>query len=282
MTLLKRGRWPGLGFARIALAAAMGLGAAVSQAHDTWLQRRADATPQRPVVVLGTGNLYPTVDARDTHESLARSGCRAAGVARSPLIVADPRVEELVLAPSQPLPPAPRVSCWAQQQPLDVDFDDELVDLYFREAQPPAAVRSAWAAQKARGQRWTERFVKHARLEWFPDPQASAEHAAEPVGLDVDALLLSPLKAPRVGQEAEFQLLKNGQPLRGQAVEFRVHHSRLGLWRRTDDNGRVRLTLPAAGRWLLRGIELTPPPEDTQRWQGLFFTLAFDVLPPER
>lgn len=251
-------------------------------AHDTWLQRRADATPQRPMVVLGTGNLYPTVDSRDSFDQLARSGCRAGGVTRAPLSVGDPAAEDLVLAPAASLPAGARISCWAQQQPMDVDFDDALVEVYFKEAQPPAGVRSAWAAQKARGQRWAERFVKHARLEWFPDPQAVADGPAEPSDLELDALLIAPLKAPRVGQEAEFLVLKQGRPLRGQAVEFRVHHSRLGFWRRTDENGKVRLTLPSAGRWLLRGIELTPPSDDTQRWQGLFITLAFDVLPAER
>ena len=95
----------------------------------------------------------------------------------------------------------------------------------------------------------------------------------------MDALILAPLRAPRVGDEAEFQVLKHGRPLPQLAVEFRQNGSRFGVWRRTDDQGRVRLSLPSAGRWLLRGIELTPPPAADVPWQGLFITLAFDVLP---
>ena len=45
-----------------------------------------------------------------------------------------------------------------------------------------------------------------------------------------------------------------------------------------------RLKAPSAGRWLLRGIEITPPVPGPAEplWQGLFITLAFDVSVPTR
>lgn len=267
---------------RSLLALTLATGMAGAAAHDTWFERRASATPARPEFILGTGNLFPVFDSRNLPEHLTRSGCRAATAERSPLRVVDPTVEALVLGPSQDLPAAPRISCWAQLQAFDVELTDELVELYFKEAQPPAAVRQAWAAQRSRGQGWSERYVKHARVEWFPDPSAQAPAPAEPVGLDVDALMLQPLRAPRVGDEAEFVVIKGGVPMRSQAVEFRLHNSRFGFWRRTDDQGRVKLTLPAAGRWLLRAIELTPPATEGARWQAVFITLAFDALPAAR
>lgn len=264
------------------LALSLATGAAAAAAHDTWFERRPAATPARPEFILGTGNLFPVFDSRNVPEHLTRSGCRAGTTERTPLRVVDPAVESLVLGPAQDLPPAPRISCWAQLQSFDVELTDDLVELYFKEAQPPAAVRQAWAAQRARGQGWRERYVKHARVEWFPDPSALAEASAEPVGLDADALMLRPLRAPRVGDEAEFLVLKGGEPMRGQAVEFRLHNSRFGFWRRTDDQGRVKMNLPAAGRWLLRAIELTPPAAEGERWQAVFITLAFDTLPAAR
>lgn len=253
-----------------------------AQAHDTWFERSAQATAARPTFTLGTGNAYPTFDSANRFEHLVLGGCRTAGTDAVPLRVADPAAEALVLEPLRELPAAARVSCWAQLQPFDVDLVDELVDVYFKEAQPPVAVRQAWAALKGRGVAWTERYVKHARVEWFPDPARESAEPAAPSGMGVDALMLKPLRAPRVGDEVEFRILKDGQPLKGQAIEFRVHNSRFGLWRRTDEQGHVRLTLPSAGRWLLRGIELTPPAPEGRRWQGLFITLAFDALPPAR
>jgi hypothetical protein len=149
---------------------------------------------------------------------------------------------------------------------------------------PPQSVRQAWAQQKARGQPWRERYTKHARIEWFPDPQVAETAGPEPSGMGMDALMLQPLRAPRLGDEMEFLVTKDGRPLPNFSVEFRLHASRFGMWRRTDEQGRVRLRAPSAGRWVLRGIELTPPASDQAdgRWQGLFLTLAFDVLAPAR
>jgi uncharacterized GH25 family protein len=102
--------------------------------------------------------------------------------------------------------------------------------------------------------------------------------------MGMDALMLQPQKAPSVGDELEFLVLKDGKPLPQFPVEFRLHTSRSGLWRRTDERGRVRLKAPSAGRWLLRGIEITPPVPGLAEpvWQGLFITLAFDVSVPAR
>ena len=271
---------------RTGLLALLGLAFALpASAHDTWFERRPQSAAQRPVMVLGTGNQYPVFDSRNELNTLVRSGCRAGTTTQGPLVVADPLAEELVVSTPQDLPRAPRVSCWAQLQPFEVDLVDDLVEVDFKEALPPAAVRQAWAAQKARGQPWRERYVKHARSEWFTDPNAAeAALPPEPTGMGMDALMLQPLRAPRVGEDMEFLVLKDGQPMPQVPVEFRLHSSRFGLWRRTDDQGRVKLRAPSAGRWLLRGIELTPPPAGAAEplWQGLFITLAFDVLTPAR
>lgn len=270
---------------RLALA---GTGVAVclstAWAHDTWFERRAASTPDKPLMVLGTGDVFPTFDSRNAIDHLVRSGCRAAGRTSGPLVVGDPTDESLVVTPPNPLSPAARVSCWAQLQPFEIELADAIVEAYFKESMPPASVRQAWAEQKAKGLPWRERYVKHARMEWFPDPQAIETAPPEPAGMGVDALLLQPLRAPRVGDELEFQVLKDGKPMANFPVEFRQHASRFGLWRRTDEQGRVRLRAPSAGRWILRGIELTPPPMQPAdaRWQGLFVTLAFDVLSPNR
>ncbi|NBQ90167.1 MAG: DUF4198 domain-containing protein [Betaproteobacteria bacterium] len=267
------------------LVLAGGLAAAlVARAHDTWFERHPSSTPQRPVMVLGTGNQFPVVDSRNDIHSLVRSGCQSGAVVQGPLEEAEPRAEALVLSPPRELPRSPRVTCWAQLQPFEVDLVDGLVEVYFKEAMPPASVRQAWAAQRARGQPWRERYVKHARIEWFTEaPAAPAAPPAPPApsGMGLDALMLQPLKPPRVGDDLEFLVLKDGQPMAQFSVEFRLQTSRLGLWRRTDDHGRVRLRAPSAGSWLLRGIELTPPEPGSREplWQGLFITLAFEVRP---
>lgn len=37
------------------------------------------------------------------------------------------------------------LSCWAQQQPFDVEVSAPVVETYFREINAPQAVRAAWA-----------------------------------------------------------------------------------------------------------------------------------------
>lgn len=276
---------------RAGLAVAAVTAASSVLAHDTWFERHTSATLQRPVLVLGTGNQYPVYDSRNDLQSLAHSGCQAGNVLQRGLVERGPQGPALVLTTGQPLPSdATRVSCWAQLQPFEVDLPDILVDQYFKEAMPPASVRQAWAAQRARGQAWRERYVKHARIEWFsgdPAPTAAASAdaansaASTTAAMALDAWMLQPQRAPRVGEDLEFLVLRDGRPLGQFSVEFRLHSSRLGLWRRTDEQGRVRLRPPAPGRWLLRGIELTPPPAEAADpvWQGLFITLAFEVSP---
>jgi hypothetical protein len=253
-------------------------------AHDTWFERHPSSTPTLPVMVLGTGNQYPVFDSRNELGSLVDSGCQAGSQIQRGLVEREPQAAALILSTPQPLQAAPRLNCWARFQPFEVELPDALVEAYFKEAMPPSAVRQAWAAQKARGQPWRERYVKQARLDWFSAaPEATAAGPAAPLEQGLDALLIQPLRAARVGDELELQVFKDGKPLPNFSVEFRLQTSRMGWWRRTDDQGRVRLRPPAAGAWLLRGIELTPPPAGSAPplWQGLFITLAFDVRPSE-
>ena len=100
-------------------------------------------------------------------------------------------------------------------------------------------------------------------------------------GPDLDLRLLSRDAAdgglPRAGMPLEFRLLDHGRPLAGQALELRSELSPLGLWARTDADGRVRLVAPLPGRWLLRGVELRPADDGSGAWASRFVTLAFTV-----
>lgn len=273
-------------------------------AHDTWFEAAPARAGSPPMFLLGTGDVYPRFDAAVAPEHLERVGCRIdGGTIVRPTVTS--RADGL-LQLQLPSTPQRRASCWAQLFPATIELDDGIVEAYFKEAQPPTAVRQAWDQQRANGTRWQERYVKHARIEWFA-PTAAATPASVPTAaasasvsaaasadeaspMDVDVVLLSAGTSPRVGEPVEFLVTRQGRPLAHQAVEFRVHASRFGVWRRTDAEGRVRMALPVPGRWVLRGIELTPPsaaasssnapaasPQSATSWQGLFFTLAFDI-----
>jgi hypothetical protein len=86
-------------------------------------------------------------------------------------------------------------------------------------------------------------------------------------------------RASRVGQTLMFQILRDGKPLADQAVELRGEMSPLGIWRRTDAEGRARVDVPLPGRWVLRGTDLRRSESTPDQFESRFFTLAFEVQP---
>lgn len=260
----------------IALALA-GL-AAPAGAHDTWFEP-APATPRGELaLVLGTGTQYPGFEFPIRMPQLVASGCRADGVPPARLAWVADRPDALVLRSSQPLASAAGAVCWAELAPIELDgIGPETVALYLDEINAAPAVRAAWAAQQARGVRWRESYVKHARIE-IDTGGKPAVAPARPVPMGMDALMTAPRRPVRAGDALEFQVLRDGQPLADQPVEFRSHLSRFGFWRRTDADGRVRFTPPLPARWLLRGVDLRLADDDPDRWRSRFLTLVFDVV----
>jgi hypothetical protein len=266
---------------------ALALGVAdPATAHDTWFEP-APATARGELgLVLGTGTQYPAFEFPIRLPQLAAHGCRAEGVPAARLAWVADRPDALALRSAQPLAAARGVVCWAQLQPIELDdIGPETVALYLDEINAPPAVRAAWAAQQARGVRWHERYVKHARIEidaappaGAAVPAAAAAPPARPVPMGMDALLTAPRRPVRAGDALEFQVLRDGAPLAGQAIEFRSDLSRFGIWRRTDAEGRVRFTPPLPARWLLRGVDLRPADGERDRWDSRFLTLVFDVV----
>jgi uncharacterized GH25 family protein len=86
-------------------------------------------------------------------------------------------------------------------------------------------------------------------------------------------------RAPSVGQTLGFQVLRDGQPVPDQAVELRGEMSPLGLWRRTDAQGRASIAVPLPGRWVLRGTDLQRSQNLPDQFDSRFFNVAFEVLP---
>jgi hypothetical protein len=93
----------------------------------------------------------------------------------------------------------------------------------------------------------------------------------------MDVLRQAPAGALAVGGEATFQVLREGRPLADFPVELVNERSPIGLWSRTDAQGRITMRLPLPGRWLLRGTDLRLSSSDPKRWESQFITYAFDV-----
>jgi hypothetical protein len=258
------------------LLVALALLAGPAVAHDSWLVPLPPADRGEALFALGTGNQFPRLESPVLPHQVASSGCRGDGVNERNLRRAGERDDALLLRTPRPVPAGVGLSCWVQLVPIAIEIDDATVEVYLKEVHAPAAVRERWAALKARGVRWKETYVKHARIETAGTGVAA--HSAQPVqGLGLDARIETAERPLRVGMPLRIQVLRDGRPLAGQPVEFRSDLSPAGIWRITDAEGRVEQELPLAARWILRGTELRPAADDPDRWASRFLTLAFEV-----
>jgi hypothetical protein len=261
------------------------LGAALAGpalAHDTWFVPKATTDRGERLFALGTGTMFPQQDVPVSLKQLQSSGCRGEGQRAAPMRWVADAPAALMLRSARPVPLAVALTCWAQLIPIDIEIDDPTVEIYLKEINALPAVRERWESLRARGIRWQESYVKHARIEvdgeGAPAAAAAAAGAAPIEGLGMDLRLETPQRPLRAGDTLRFQLLRDGKPLAGLPLELRSDLSPIGLWRTTDAEGRVELAVPLAGRWLLRGTDVRPSTQNPDRWESRFVTLAFEVL----
>jgi hypothetical protein len=268
-----------------AAAAALAAALNTAHAHDTWFAPMPNSPGSGLMLALGTGNQFPVQESGIEHKHLVYSGCRREPGGR-PLALqrmADaPSALELRVRAERGLP----LTCWAQTAAFEVELPDDKIALYFKEIQAPAAVRDAWAQIRARGVKWKERYTKHARIELNPGAGAQTlgpgASAAAPVNMAMDVLLEAPQHAPRRGDTLQFRVLRDGRPLPDFAVELRGDKLPVGIWRKTDADGRVRVPAPLPGRWVLRGTDLRPSEREPDSWESRFVTLAFEVAADDK
>jgi hypothetical protein len=248
------------------------LAAGAATAHDTWFESLPVTAGGAPLLALGTGNQYPAQETGIDARYLAVRGCRSAD--RFLPDAAPLALKALRNTPTALLLQAPRgaTTCWVQLTPFDVEMAPDKVPVYLKDIQATPEIRATWAAMQARGLPWREHYAKHARIEL-----GTPEALPSPMSLDLH--IANATSAVQVGTNISVQALRDGEPLPGLAVELRSDSSPLGIWRRTDAQGRFTVAAPLPGRWLLRGVDLRVSADDADRWDSRFVTLAFDVAP---
>ena len=258
-----------------------------SQAHDTWFAASSTDRAGDWQLLLGTGERFPRHEFALTAASLARQGCQHGDAAPVPMRVGPAAPRSLHLH-ANPTSGARRgqsaaVTCWAELQPQDITIEPALVQVYLDEIAAPASLREAWRELQRRGLPWVERYTKHARVELLDRRLGGGDAPpARPAPMGMDIVREGPLETQAVGDTLRFRVLRDGQPLAGQAIEARSSLSPIGLWVRTDEQGRAAVRLPLAGAWLLRGTDLRLSTVRANAWESRFVTLAFDVAPRSR
>jgi uncharacterized GH25 family protein len=249
--------------------------ASPAAAHDSWLSRID--TPQRagPArFAFTTGSLYPLVESSPAPHGVARAACVGAQ-GRTRELRRQVRGTTLELHMPAASPPDAPLGCWAELREHAATLTPELVEVYFREIRPPAAVAARWTLLREQGTPWEERYRKFARVESAPPgtPAPALRAIRAPAGLPLEIVVLgdAPLRA---GQAAAFQVLAQGTPVAGLAVELRSERSPIGIWSQSDAEGRLRFTPPFGGEWLLRATLLEADTASSS-WHSRFVTLVF-------
>jgi uncharacterized GH25 family protein len=251
-----------------------------AQSHDSWLAPSRDDSPAgQATLELATGTRYPVQQFGQSFGSVARSGCIAGDGGALPLTPLREHERWLDLAVTQTREHGGVRACWAELGAVEIELQAKVVDVYFKEIRPPQAVRGTWAQWQARKRPWRESYRKFARIELPADATASASALAaarQPLGLGLEIVVLG--AAPiAVGQPIAFQVLRDGKPLPGLAVELVSERNPLGIWRQTDDEGQLHHILPFSGRWLLRATQLLPAGGKPESWESRFVTLAISA-----
>jgi hypothetical protein len=228
-------------------------------AHDSWFH--ISQPGQAPLLTLGTGQHYPKQETAIAPEYLDRQGCRPAN---EPGGEQNMRLLGYEGSHALRLQAAPGArSCWAQLVPLDVEVATHLVDVYLKEIRAGASTLAAWQTQRRLGQPWRERYTKHARIDLGDGTAGSA-----PVPMDMDLVR-------RAG--GQLQVLRDGRPLAGQAVELLGDAVPFSVWRRSDEAGMLNLGPLPPGQWLARAVDLRPRADVPGEWDSRFVTLAFEI-----
>ena len=133
------------------------------------------------------------------------------------------------------------------------------------------------AARRASGESdkpGKERYARYAKIA-VRNGAGSADHLTRPAGLKAEFVPTSDPTAVRAGQSLTVQFLVDGKPVAGAAVTAAGPAEGASVKGRTDQNGRVTLTLDRAGAWLIKTVHMTRLPSgSTEDWESFWVTLA--------
>jgi hypothetical protein len=266
--------------ARALVALLLAASAAGAAAHDTWLALEGTPAAGLYTLALSTGSQFPLQESGHAMDGLVRSGCVDRGGRTAALRPREALPRALLLRVRVENEADPVLSCWAETRPHRAELTPELVDVYLKDIQAPPAVVEAWQAMRKLGASWRESYTKYARIELGAAAPGAGGLAALRTGTGAGLEIL-PLggEALRARAESGLQVLEDGKPAVDLAVQFVSERNPLGVWRRTDAQGRVSFAFPFGGRWLVRATRLAPPRAGEGEWRSRFSTLIVEALP---
>ncbi len=247
-----------------------------TSAHDTWLFPGKTAVPvgTRLSLDLTSGMAFPknefAIDPIRIDAAMVRLGGRTTPMTRKVISKKFLRLETT-------LSRAGVATLWISLKPKTLELTPAQIQEYLEEIGAADSIRAIYPAGK-KGPRWREEYRKEAKSFVFVGTADSDTSWKIPAGTSFELVPLTDPRTIKAGETISFRLLRSGKPLPNFPVGDVSEHKKEGRLTRTDGNGILRVTAPAAGRWMLRATELRRPSAGTNTdWESVFATLTLNV-----
>ena len=138
-------------------------------------------------------------------------------------------------------------------------------------------VFAAWEEQTAKSEETGYRYMKYAKTFVRTGAAVESRAWAEPAGMRLELIPQNDPTSVTAGRTLDVVLVDRGKPLPRYPVALIREGAKEPVSAVTDAEGRVRLTLPAAGRYMLRATTLEPSADTAARWDVHFTTMTFQA-----
>jgi hypothetical protein len=255
-----------------------------ASAHDTWfLPKIFRLKPeQRTEIALTSGMRFPKNDHAIKAERISQAFLLLAGEK-----IQFPRFEPRTAYLGVPFAPSNVgvATAFVELAPRTLELSPKQVREYLREIGAPDSLQAFWKNVRSGnssegGARWRETYSKHAKTFLFVGDAASISADSSwktPVGMKIEIV---PERHPgllKANDELPIRVLLDGKSLENFAVGYLRENDRHGRIVRTDAEGRARIRLGKAGRYLLRGTLLQVSTSNDEDWRSYFTTLTLEV-----
>lgn len=252
------------------------LAAAPLHAHDTWLApSRYHAPSAGPVTLsLTSGMEFPKLDHAIAPDRVASARWQTART-RGELGTGTSAANALELRASA----GDGVTLYSVMlHPRPSKLKREQVREYVDHLGIPNAdaVFAEWQ-RTAKGDETAYRYMKYAKTFVRAGAADGSRAWAEAAGVRLELVPQHDPTSLVAGGTLDVVLLDRGKPLARYPVALLREGSKEPIASTTDAEGRVRLALPASGRYMLRATVLEPSEDKTAAWDVHFTTMTFEV-----
>lgn len=245
-------------------------------AHDTWLFPKRTEVPVggRVTLDLTSGMAFPrnafSIELARIETAMVRLAGSTFTMKRRTLVKGAMRLEAV-------LPQRGVAAIWITLKPRTLELTPSQVQEYIQEIGATDSIRKLYPAG-GKSLRWREQYTKEAKSFVAVGPANPDTSWKIPVGMSFEIVPLSDPRTITSGDTVVFRVLRSGRALSGFPIGDVGERKPLPRLSSTDANGILRLTAPAAGRWMLRGTDLRRPPATIDAdWQSVFTTLTLNV-----